>query len=39
MLVTVGPDGGLRAMTYADTDIAVRDCPACGFRNADAFGE
>jgi hypothetical protein len=36
---TEGPDGSLGAVTYADTDIAVWDCPACGFTNADAFGE
>ncbi|HET7196211.1 MAG TPA: hypothetical protein VFI99_14600 [Nocardioides sp.] len=34
-----GPDGTLGAITYADADIAVWDCPACGFTNADAFGE
>jgi hypothetical protein len=27
------------AITYADTDIAVWDCPACGHPNADAFRE
>jgi hypothetical protein len=27
------------ALTYADADIAVWDCPACGFANAEAFGE
>jgi hypothetical protein len=36
---TEGPDGRLGAITYADADIAVWDCPACGFTNADAFGE
>lgn len=36
---TEGPRGNLGAITYADTDIAVWDCPACGFANADAFGE
>ena len=36
---TVGPDGSSGAITYADTDIAVWDCPACGSANADAFGE
>jgi hypothetical protein len=36
---TQGPQGSMGAITYADTDIAVWDCPACGFANADAFGE
>jgi hypothetical protein len=36
---TEGPDGGVGVITYADADIAVWDCPACGFANADAFGE
>jgi hypothetical protein len=36
---TEGPAGSLGTITYADTDIAVWDCPACGFTNADAFGE
>jgi hypothetical protein len=36
---TQGPQGSLGVITYADTDIAVWDCPACGFANADAFGE
>ena len=36
---TEGPRGNLGSITYADTDIAVWDCPACGFANADAFGE
>ncbi|HET7194464.1 MAG TPA: hypothetical protein VFI99_05690 [Nocardioides sp.] len=31
--------GKVGAITYADTDIAVWDCPACGFTNADAFSE
>jgi hypothetical protein len=34
-----GPSGSLGGITYADADIAVWDCPACGFANADAFGE
>ena len=34
-----GTRGNLGAITYADADIAVWDCPACGFANADAFGE
>ena len=36
---TEGPDGTRGTVTYADADIAVWDCPACGFTNADAFGE
>jgi hypothetical protein len=36
---TEGPGGNWGAITYADADIAVWDCPACGFTNADAFGE
>ena len=36
---TEGPGGRQGTITYADTDIAVWDCPACGFANADAFGE
>jgi len=36
---TEGPDGSSGALTYADADIAVWDCPACGSANADAFGE
>lgn len=36
---TRGPHGSLGAITYADADIAVWDCPACGHPNADAFGE
>jgi predicted RNA-binding Zn-ribbon protein involved in translation (DUF1610 family) len=36
---TEGPRGNVGAITYADADIAVWDCPACGFTNADAFGE
>jgi hypothetical protein len=36
---TEGPGGSLGALTYADADIAVWDCPACGSANADAFGE
>lgn len=36
---TEGPAGSRGAITYADADIAVWDCPACGFTNADAFGE
>ncbi len=31
-----GTSGGL---TYADPDIAVWDCPACAFPNADVLGE
>jgi hypothetical protein len=34
-----GPNGRLGAITYADADIAVWECPGCGFVNADAFGE
>jgi hypothetical protein len=34
-----GPRGSLGDITYADADIAVWDCPACGFANADAFAE
>ena len=36
---TAGPRGHLGPITYADADIAVWDCPACGFANADALGE
>jgi hypothetical protein len=36
---TRGPNGSMGAITYADTDIAVWDCPACGHPNADAFRE
>jgi len=36
---TEGAHGNLGAITYSDADIAVWDCPACGFANADAFGE
>ena len=36
---TKGSRGRLGTITYADADIAVWDCPACGFANADAFGE
>jgi hypothetical protein len=36
---TQGPQGTVGVITYADTDIAVWDCPDCGFANADAFGE
>jgi len=36
---TRGPHGSLGVITYADTDIAVWDCPACGHPNADAFRE
>ena len=36
---TEGTRGTSGAITYADADIAVWDCPACGFANADAFGE
>jgi hypothetical protein len=36
---TQGPHGTAGVITYADTDIAVWDCPVCGFANADAFGE
>jgi hypothetical protein len=36
---THGPHGTAGVITYADTDIAVWDCPVCGFANADAFGE
>jgi len=36
---THGPQGRAGAITYADTDIAVWDCPACGSTNADAFRE
>ena len=34
---THGPQGSAGAITYADTDIAVWNCPACGFANADAL--
>lgn len=36
---TEGTRGNRGTITYADTDIAVWDCPACGSTNADAFGE
>ncbi len=36
---THGPLGSVGPITYADTDIAVWDCPACGFANADALRE
>ena len=36
---TEGTRGNLGVITYADADIAVWDCPACGSANADAFGE
>jgi hypothetical protein len=36
---TEGPGGSSGALTYADADIAVWDCPACGSANAEAFGE
>jgi hypothetical protein len=34
-----GPRGSLGPLTYADADIAVWDCPTCGYANADAFAE
>jgi hypothetical protein len=34
-----GPRGDSGPITYADADIAVWDCPACGYANADAFAE
>ena len=34
-----GPGGTRGAITYADTDIAVWDCPDCGFTNADVLAE
>jgi hypothetical protein len=37
--ITEGNGGNAGAITYADADIAVWDCPVCGFTNADAFGE
>ncbi len=36
---THGPQGSAGTITYADTDIAVWDCPACGSTNADALRE
>lgn len=36
---THGPQGSEGAISYADTDIAVWDCPTCGFANADALRE
>ena len=36
---TEGPGGSIGAITYADADIAVWDCPACGYTNADALRE
>ncbi len=34
-----GPDGRMGAITYADADIVVWDCPACGFANAEALAD
>jgi pyruvate/2-oxoacid:ferredoxin oxidoreductase beta subunit len=34
-----GANGSAAAITYADADIAVWECPLCGSANADAFGE
>lgn len=34
-----GPSGTCGVMTYADADIAVWDCPDCGFTNADVLRE
>ena len=34
-----GPSGSRGAITYADTDIAVWDCPDCAFTNADVLTE
>jgi hypothetical protein len=36
---TYGPQGSAGAITYADTDVAVWDCPTCGFANADDLHE
>ena len=36
VIATGGSRGGV---TYADTDIVVWDCPACGSANADAFAD
>lgn len=36
---THGPGGSEGAIAYADADIAVWDCPACGFANADTLRE
>ncbi len=35
--VVEGPGGARKGLTYADTDIAVWDCPGCGFTNADVL--
>ena len=34
-----GPGGTRGGITYADADIAVWDCPDCGFTNADVLTE
>ena len=36
---TEAPDGSRGAVTFADADLAVWDCPKCGATNADAFNE
>ena len=36
---TEARDGSRGSVTYADADLAVWDCPACGATNADAFNE
>ena len=37
--VTTTSRGVARAVTYADTDIVVWDCPDCAFANADVLTE